>query len=226
MKAIILAAGEGVRMRPLTLTKPKPLLEVAGKPLICRLIENLPDSVGEVIVVIGYLGEKIKDYLGEEFFGKKISYVWQNEKKGTFHALELCKDYVNDGEKFGVFWADDLIDEQTIANCLSEDLAVTVSEVDDPRPFGVVSIDKDGNIEEIIEKPTHPKSKLVVANGLALNKKIFDYRPEPHPNGEYYLPVAVQKMLKDHPLKAVRARFWLPLGTPEDLEKAEKILLL
>ena len=77
MKAVILAAGEGVRMRPLTLRTPKPLLQVAGRPLLEHIIYALPKDINELIVVIGYLGDQIKNFLGNEYHGLKIQYIWQ-----------------------------------------------------------------------------------------------------------------------------------------------------
>ncbi len=79
MQAVILAAGEGVRMRPLTLTKPKPLLEVLGKPLIRYATEGLPKEVTELIIVLGYRGEQIKAYCGTSFCGRTVTYVWQKQ---------------------------------------------------------------------------------------------------------------------------------------------------
>ena len=87
MKAIIPCAGEGVRMRPLTLEKPKQLLEIAGRPILVRIFENLPDEIGEVVLVVGYMGDKIRDYFGDKFLGRKIRYVEQKEKLGTADAL-------------------------------------------------------------------------------------------------------------------------------------------
>ena len=86
MKAVILAAGEGVRMRPLTLERPKPLLEVLGKPLIAYTFEALPDVVDEVIVIVKYKEEMVRAFLGSSFLGKKVTYVVQNELNGTAGA--------------------------------------------------------------------------------------------------------------------------------------------
>src|SRR3989338_11252442 len=107
MKCVILAAGEGIRMRPLTLEKPKPLLAINGKPLIEHVIENLPKEIDELVVVIGYKGEQIKDFLGKKFHGLKVKYVWQKEKLGTGHALRLCREHLG-SDNFLMLFADDI----------------------------------------------------------------------------------------------------------------------
>ena len=114
MKAVILAAGEGVRMRPLTLKKPKPLLELAGKSLLHHIWELLPNKINEVILVVGYKARMIKKYLGKSFLGKKIVYVHQKTKKGTADALFLAKPYLNPKEKFLLLYADDLHDKKVL----------------------------------------------------------------------------------------------------------------
>ena len=87
MKAIILAAGEGTRLKPLTLDIPKSLISIGGKPIIDRIFESLPDEIDEVFIVVGHLKEKIKSHLGDNFRGKKVSYANQIDKHGTFGAL-------------------------------------------------------------------------------------------------------------------------------------------
>jgi len=226
MKAIFLVAGNGVRMRPLTLTKPKPLLEVAGKPILYHLVSKLPAEVNEIILVIGYLGNQIKAYCKDEFLGKKVSYVKQENQRGTYHAVSLCYPYLHgdrDG-KFFVFYGDDLIDAETIRKMTDYEQAVLVGEVSDPRRFGVVVLNEDGSVKEMIEKPANPPSRTVLANGLLLTNKIFQYPPPCVVNGEYYLSTAVAEMAKHHKVMAVKTNFWVPLATPEDLEKAEKII--
>jgi NDP-sugar pyrophosphorylase family protein len=91
MKAILLAAGEGKRMRPLTLETPKPMIDVLGKPLLHHLIDGLPSEITVLIIVIGYKGEQIRAYFGESFEGRKVSYVIQEKQIGNAQALELCQ---------------------------------------------------------------------------------------------------------------------------------------
>lgn len=224
-KAIILAAGEGIRMMPLTLETPKPLLKVNNKPILEHIVSRLPDEINELILVIGYLGGQIKNYCGNEFLGKKVHYVWQEKKLGTYHALKLCEPFIKKGERFLMLYADDIHGAEGIRNCLGYGCAIVVEEAEDPRKFGVVNLRSDNSISEIIEKPESPPSNLVSAGVLLLDSKIFEYEADLNPNGEYYLTDAVSKMLKDnHKFFAVKSTMWLPIGYPEDIKKAEEFL--
>lgn len=226
MKAIILAAGEGKRMRPLTEEIPKPLVKVAGKTLLHHLVSKLPKEVDEIVLVIGYLGDKIREHCRDEFLGKKVSYVEQENPRGTYHAVSLCQPHIynSEGKKFLMFYADDLLDQESINNLLKYDQALIVKEVDDPRKFGVVCLNEDGSIKEIVEKPDNPPSKLALANGMLLDYKIFQYPPINTVKGEYYLSTAIAEMAKRYKIMTVKANFWFPVATPEDIEKAEVIL--
>jgi NDP-sugar pyrophosphorylase family protein len=226
MKAVILAAGEGIRMRPLTLKKPKSLLEIGGKPLIYHLISKLPKEIDSLIIVVGYLGDQIKNYCKDKFWGRTVEYVEQENPRGTYHALSLCQPYLHGdkNKRFFVFYADDLIDEATIKKATEYERALIVKEVKDPKPFGVVTLNDDGSIREIIEKPENPQSNLVLTNGLLLDYKIFQYPPPSTVKGEYYLSTAVVEMAKRYKIMTVKANFWFPIGTPEDLKRAEEII--
>ncbi len=226
MKAIILAAGEGIRLRPLTENTPKPMVKVNGKPILEHIIEDLPRNIDRIVLVVGYLHQQIQDYFGNNFRGIKIDYVVQNGKLGTYHALELCKDFVNDDEKFIVTYADDLHGAENFKNCSESDrCALLVLEAENPRKFGVVEADEDGVVVGIEEKPENPKSNLVSTGVLVLDKNIFNYPAHKHPNGEHYLTDSIAQMVKaGHKFKAIRSNSWLPIGYPEDIKKAEEAL--
>ena len=210
-------------MRPLTLTKPKPMLEVLGKPLLQHILEALPDAINEIIIVIGYLGEHIKLHFGNEFLGKKIAYIRQSEKLGTERALRLCKDIL-DGERFLMLYADDLQSRENIELVLKHPLSLLVKTVDDPRNFGVVVADERGRVLDLIEKPSMPISNLVLTGVKVLDERIFQYPARKHPNGEYYITDSIAQMARDHEIIAVTASFWVPIGYPEDIKVAEVIL--
>lgn len=225
MQAIILAAGEGVRMRPLTLTKPKSLIKVNGKPLIQHAVEALPESIDELIIVLGYLGEQIQAYCGEHLLGRPVTYVWQKQKTGTARALQLCKAHLKPG-KFAISAApDDLLDPAAWRSALQYDLCVITNKSAHPENFGVLVVDDNGVIQEFIEKPQHFISNLINTNSMVMDERIFNYEPDIHSNGEYYLTTMVSKLAKDVPVHTVTADLWIPVGTPEDIAKAEEYLI-
>src|SRR3989344_5503596 len=199
MKCIILAAGEGVRMRPLTDSTPKPMLKINGKPILEHILDSLPE---------------------------KIDYVIQPDKLGTFHALEMCKDMISEDEQFIVTYADDLHGADNFKKCSeSEVCAILALEAEDPKKFGVIEIDSDGNIIGIEEKPENPKTNLASTGVLVLDDNVFKYPAKQHANGEYYLTDSISQMISTgYKFKAIRSNFWLPIGYPSDLEKAEQIL--
>ncbi|MBI2507234.1 MAG: nucleotidyltransferase family protein [Candidatus Niyogibacteria bacterium] len=225
MKCVILAAGEGVRMRPLTLKRPKPLLLVGGKTIIEHIIDSLPKEINELIIVVGYKGEQIQALLGEEFRGLKVRYVWQDGKLGTGHALRLCQPFLG-REKFLMLFADDVYGRGVFEEMMKRDLSIAITEVEDPRKFGVILMNKDKKILEIEEKPENPKSNIVSCGAMILDERIFDYKPSRHSNGEYYLTTMINQLIQDHDLFGISASLWIPIGYPEDIKKAEKILKL
>ena len=211
-------------MRPLTETTPKPLLQIQDKPLIEHIVERLPHEINELIIVVGYLGEMIKHYCGENFLGRSITYVEQSAPLGTYHAVSLAKSFIKEGERFLVLNGDDIHDKEGLKECLDYPRSIIVAEVDDPKPFGVVELDENGFLINIIEKPEFPKTNLVNTGATLLDSNIFKYPAEQHPNGEFYLPTVIHKMLKDYPVRAVHSTGWLTVATPEDLVRVEQIL--
>ncbi len=226
MKCIILAAGEGVRMRPLTNDTPKPMLHVLDRPILEHILGDLPSEIDEVVLVVGYLKENIINHLGNEFGNLKITYVAQAGKLGTYNALELCRNSLKDDEKFLMLFADDLHGSEGLKKCVSSgQYAVLVYEADDPRRFGVVELDDEGMIVGFEEKPENPKTNLVSTGVMVLDKKVFDFPAKVHKNGEYYLTDSIEQMIMaGYKFKAIRASSWLPIGYPEDLLKAEEVL--
>lgn len=226
MKCVILAAGEGLRMRPLTENTPKPMLQVWGQPILEHILSDLPSEIDEVILVVGYLKQNIIDYLGNEFDDIKISYIEQEGKMGTYKALELCRDKFQDGEKFLMLYADDLHGAEGLKECVVGDqYTLLVYEADDPRKFGVVEIDEDGMVVGVEEKPENPKTNLVSTGVMVLDNNVFKFPAEMHKNGEYYLSESIDQMVRaGYKFKVVRSTSWIPIGFPEDIKRAEKVL--
>jgi bifunctional UDP-N-acetylglucosamine pyrophosphorylase/glucosamine-1-phosphate N-acetyltransferase len=222
MKAVILAAGEGMRMRPLTLTKPKPMLAVRGKPLLEYIITTLPLWVDELVIVVGYRGEQIRAHFGERFGRFRITYVEQKEQLGTYKALELCRKFLADGEYFLMLYADDLHGRRGLEMCaLSETPCIVVAEAAHPERFGVVELNTDGTVSRIVEKPEQPTTNLVSTGVQLLSTDIFQYPARRHESGEYYLTDSIEQMLEaGYKFTVARSSFWLPVGYPDDLDFA------
>jgi glucose-1-phosphate thymidylyltransferase len=163
MKAIIPVAGTGMRLRPLTYTQPKPLIPVAGKPIISFIVDQLIElGVQDFVFIIGYLGEKIREYIERTYPELHTVFVSQDERLGSAHAIWLARDHYADAEEIIIFFGDAIIDadlgdfKDSLTSCLG------VQKVDDPRKFGVVDHDINGNIRALIEKPRIPKSNLAM----------------------------------------------------------------
>lgn len=223
MQCVILAAGKGTRLRPLTDTIPKPLVKVLGKPLLDHIVESLPSSIDELIIVTGYLEEKIREYCGDTFHGRKVTYIHQEEQKGTAHALWLCKDHLKG--RFLFMFADDLHGLGDIARATSYSRSMLTFTTNTPEKFGIVVRHPDGTLAEMIEKPEHAPSNLASTGVMVLDDNIFKYDPYAvETKGEYYLTNVLQEYAKDYPMAVVEQNLWIPIGYPEDIEKAEKIL--
>ncbi len=210
-------------MMPLTEHTPKPLVKVNNKALLGYAIELLPPEVSEIIIIVNYLGEQIVNYARAEYPDKKIIFIWQDDCLGTANALELAKPHLI-GQKFVVLFADDIHSKKALAECLKYDLALLVKEAEHPERFGVVGIKEGGFVKNIIEKPEKPETNLVNAGIHVLDDRIFKYQAKRHDNGEFYLTDIIDQLAQDYPVKAVTTDFWISVGYPEDIEKAERVL--
>jgi NDP-sugar pyrophosphorylase family protein len=226
MKALIFAAGKGVRMLPLTADKPKPLLEVLGKPLLAHIMEALPPEITEIILVVGYKSEMIKERFGDEFGGRKITYVEQKEQLGTGDALWVCRSYIGPGERFLVVYADDLHDAEALARAVRNDQrAIFVARVQYPKRFGIVTMDAQRRATGFEEAPKEPKSDFAYTGALLLDADVFEYPPSADPDHkEHIIQTIMIPYMRDHKVFVVEENFWLPVGFPEDLQKAEEAL--
>lgn len=222
MQCVILAAGKGTRLRPLTEDTPKPLIKVAGKALLDHIVEALPSAIDELIIVTGYLGEQIRDYCGEEFHGRRVQYIEQVEQKGTGHALWLCKDLIKG--RFLFMFADDIHSKQDIARVTSFSRGMLALTTETPERFGIVVRHPDGTLAEFVEKPTHAPSNLASTGVFVLDEHIFDYEPKVELKGEFFHTDMIREYAKKHPIAVVEQNLWIPVGYPEDIERAEKIL--
>lgn len=222
MQCVILAAGKGTRLRPLTENCPKPLVHVGGKPLLDHIVSSLPSAVDELIIVVGYLGDMIRAYCGEEFHGKKVHYVEQTTQDGTGRALWLCKDLLKG--RFLFLFADDIHGKKDVARITSYTRGMLAKTTDTPERFGVIVRNPDGTLAEMIEKPTHPPSNLVSTGVMVLDEHIFEFEPQNPVNGEYYLTESLERCAQQYPVAVVEEETWIPIGYPEDITQAESLL--
>ena len=213
-------------MKPLTDNIPKPMLKIIGRPILEHILSGLPSEIDEVILVVGYLKESITNHFGNQFGRLKITYIEQDQKIGTYKALELCKDKIKDGEKFLMLYADDLHGPEGLKECVTcGQYALLIYEAENPSRFGVVETDADSIVVGVEEKPENPKTNLVSTGVMILDKNIFNFPARQHKNGEYYLTDSIEQMIEaGYKFKAIRSSSWIPIGYPEDLAKAEKIL--
>ncbi len=193
MKAIIPVAGAGTKLRPLTYTQPKALIPIAGKTILGVIVDQLLDAgVTEFVFVIGYLGEKIQRYIAKTYPDLKHTFVSQNDRRGTGHAIWLTRDAVGDDEVMIVL-GDTVCDynvKETLNNPVSQ---IGVRKVDDPRGFGVAELNDKDIVTRMVEKPLIPKSNMAMvgiyyikeapAMYAALEKHLSDKADE---NGEYH----------------------------------------
>jgi len=174
-QAVILAAGEGQRLRPFTVNRPKTMLSLADKPILQYVVEALAkNGIRDIVLVVGYRKEQVFDYMGSgEHFGVDITYVTQDKQLGTAHALAQAQTVV--GDEFLVLPGDNLIAADTIARFITmKPAAVLVKRVDNPVRYGVVTIDR-GVVKVIIEKPREAGSNMVNTGIYAFNKQVFDF---------------------------------------------------
>jgi len=174
-QAVILAAGEGQRLRPFTVNRPKVMLSIAGKPILQYVVEALArNGIRDVVLVVGYHKEQIFDYMGSgEQLGVAITYVTQEKQLGTAHALAQARDVIK-GE-FLVLPGDNLIEGATIARFADvRPEALLVKRVDNPARYGVVTVDR-GQVREIVEKPEEATSNMVSTGIYAFTTQIFDF---------------------------------------------------
>jgi len=228
MQAIILAAGEGKRMRPLTRTRPKVMLPVANRPILEHLLLELKAAgVYDVVLVVGYRDDVIRVYFGEgEGLGLRIRYVTQRRQLGTADALRSASHLLED--RFLLLNGDAIVGREELMRILQEDgMAIGVKEVENPEDFGVVRI-TDGRVREILEKPEAPPTNLINAGIYSLTREILEF-VEATPlsrRGEYEITDSIQMALDQGvEFKAVDISGWIDMGYPWDLLKANERIL-
>lgn len=220
MQAVILAAGEGKRLRPVTDTIPKALVPVLGTPIVEHTVSELPNRITEVVFVVGYRGDQIKNHFGREFLGIPVRYVEDVLPKGTGYALAAARPHIR-GD-FLLLNGDDLYDRGDLETVVSSDgPAILAIQSDTPERFGVCLIE-EGKLRGIIEKPKIPPGNLVNIGAYFLDDSIFGIPPKKLPNGEWNLAAQVGDLAAVKNVTVHMARFWNPINTLEELRQAEE----
>ncbi len=228
MNGVLLTAGEGTRMRPLTLTRPKTMLQVGGKPILQYNLEALKDAgIKDIIMVVGYKKDVIEDYFGDgSSFGVNINYITQEKRLGTAHAINSVRDMIN-GE-FIVLNGDIIVDPELIVDLIAKygskeaSSILTLTEVEDPSSFGVVEIE-NGIIKNIVEKPApgEAPSNLINAGIYLFDKNIFDAidKTEKSERGEYEITDSLKIQMNENKIiRGLKSNYkWIDVGRPWEL---------
>jgi len=220
MQAVVLAAGEGQRLRPFTANKPKVMIEVANKPILEYVIEALKSAgIHDIILVVGYKRSRIADYFGSgEKWGVKIKYAVQEQQLGTAHALKQAEKFV-ESDEFIVVSGDNIFDSKTV-EMLKEPWMLAFKKSDEPTKYGVIVM-KSGVIEEILEKPKEVVSNLVNIGVYKFGKDIFK-----EIDGELDLISVINRMIKDgYTFKCVEAQLWMDIVYPWDILKVNNLVM-
>lgn len=227
MQCVILAAGEGSRMRPLTTERPKVMLPLAGKPILEHLIESVKEAgISDIILVTGYHAEAVKSYFGKgEKLGVKITYVVQKKQLGTADALRQAETFVKD--TFLMLNGDMLLDTEDLQHLVRMKAPVmAVSTTTHPQDFGVVTL-SGSKISSLEEKSLHPKSDIINAGAYLFDTNIFELlkKVSPSTRGEYELTDALDEYIAENALSAYRLSLWVDVGYPWDMLTANEYLL-
>jgi bifunctional UDP-N-acetylglucosamine pyrophosphorylase/glucosamine-1-phosphate N-acetyltransferase len=221
MDAVIMAAGLGTRLRPHTLTTPKPLLPVKGRPILDWALGALPPQVDRVLVVVNYLAEQIESYLARQTHVRRWEAVRQEVTRGTGDAVRSCRERIG-SDSFLVLNGDDLYGAADLAELAEYPAGLLAQPVDAPEQFGIAFLKADGSLEKLVEKPKIPGPQLANAGAYIFPRDVFDIELTLSPRGEYEITEYVSKLATRQPFHVVRANFWLPIGTIEVWQAAQE----
>ncbi len=233
MKVIIPLAGKGTRLRPHTHLVPKPMLKIAGKPVMAYILEDLQKlgGVEQVVYVTGHLKEKVEAYTRKEFASLPAVFVEQTVQDGTAGAVKLAQPYVD--QDVLIIFVDTIFEtDLSVIRTTDADGIIWVKEVEDYQRFGVVVTDADGNMTQIIEKPSTPVSKRAniglyyIKNWKLLYEGIDHVLTQPMNKGEYYLTDAFQYMIdKGAKIQVIDVEGWFDAGKLDTLLETNQTVL-
>jgi glucose-1-phosphate thymidylyltransferase len=233
MKVIIPVAGAGKKLRPHTYTQPKALIPLAGKTILSIIVDQLTkEGIHEFIFIIGYLGEKIQDYVQEHHPEITAHFVQQTDRQGTAHAIELTRNLIHDDEVFVVLG--DTICEYNLREVLDSPYSMLgVKKVDDPRNFGVAEINEEDFITKVVEKPQIPKSNMALVGLYKIKETHFlfscltkIFQDDITTQGEYNLTDALECMIQQGAqFRSFKVDNWFDCGKKETLLESNATLL-
>jgi NDP-sugar pyrophosphorylase family protein len=222
MDAIILAAGLGTRLRPHTLTTPKPLLPIQDRPILDWALAALPSAVTRVVVVVHHLADQVEAYLRmQRHFARWLS-VFQHRPRGTGDALRICQEHL-ESDQFLVLNGDDLYGAADLAALAGGGPGLLVKSVEEPRRFGIAFLKPDGTLEKLVEKPDLDGPRLANTGAYLFPRNVFDIELKLSPRGEYEITDYVSGTATRQTVRVVQANFWLPIGTEETWQAAQKL---
>ncbi len=234
MKAIIPVAGAGTQLRPLTYTQPKPLIPVAGKPIISFIVDQLlAAGVSEFVFVIGYLGEKIRDYIEQHYPDLDKKFVSQDHRLGSGHAIWSAREHLRGTDELIIFFGDTILEMDFGAMLQSPNSCLAIKKVQEPRGFGIVEFDQNNRVRRVVEKPKIPMSNLALV-GLykilevdqlldALDHNITNnLRTE----GEFHLTDGLMRLIEQGvTFDTCNVSIWYDCGKKETLLETNALLL-
>lgn len=233
MKAIIPVAGAGTKLRPHTYTQPKALIPLAGRTILSIIVDQLKEAgINEFIFIVGYLGEKIQDYVKEAYPDITAHFVYQQDRHGVGHAIQLTEKIVQKDEVFIVLG--DTICEYDVKGVLElPTSALCVKRVDDPRNFGVAEIDDSQKISRVVEKPQIPKSNMALVGVYKIKEThlLFEclrtnFENYVRTKGGFSITDAIECMIqKGANFQAVKVQNWFDCGKKETLLQSNATLL-
>jgi glucose-1-phosphate thymidylyltransferase len=234
MKIIIPVAGIGSKLRPHTHTQPKALVPVAGKPILSHIVDYLiAGGFNDFVFIVGYLGNKIEEYVKSKYPDIKASFVLQEPREGTGHAVWLAREHVSENDELLIVLGDTIIDFDLSKLMAMTCSALGVKKVEDPRQFGVAEVDENGFIIKVDEKPTIPKSNLALVGIYHFRKAgslmaALDYivTNDLRHNDEFHLTYGIQRMINlGEKIGTFQVGNWFDCGGKSNLLETNAVLL-
>ena len=221
MQTIILAAGEGTRIRPLSRSLPKPMLPIAGRPLAAHVADAAAVAgADELIFVTGYKGDVVRDYFGDAYAGVPVRYATQERQLGTADAVRAAREYI-DGP-FAVINGDNLYDADGIVDLFSDGPGIGVYRVESPSNYGVLSVE-GGRVTEIVEKPADPPSNLANAGAYLFPEEAREYLDVPKSErGEHEITDVLARVIDEHAVTTTELDEWMDVGRAWELLEANE----